>query len=171
MCVAFLTKWLRICNFLCFCSWALVSDGWRSWDDESRHWWSSNKEVFSKWKIWSQLLLVCIYIMLNNKSAFFGSNGKSMNILRKNTFCSVNKSLTNYYVIVKWLQKLRNTSVSHQNRNWLQENDRKKRNGRKSILECSPACSLHLTCLRQCSLRAAAELAVMLLVLSEICFP
>lgn len=55
--------------------------------------------------------------MLNNKSAFFGSNGKSMNILRKNTFCSVSKSLTNYYAIVKWLQKLRNTSVSHQNRN------------------------------------------------------
>lgn len=90
---------------------------WGSWNDESAQWWNSNNEVFSKWKIWSKLLLVCIGIMLNNKSAFFCSNGKSVNILIKNTYCWVSESLTNYYVIVKWIEKLRNRSMSHQNRN------------------------------------------------------
>lgn len=144
---------------------------WGSWDDESRQWWSSNNEVFSKWKIWSKLLLVYICTMLNNRRAFFCSNGKSMNVLMKNTYYWVSKSLTNYYVIVKWLEKLRNTSVSPEQKLWLQEKDWKKRNVRMSILECGPACSLHLTCLRQCSLRATAELAVLVLPLSEMSTP
>lgn len=61
--------------------------------------------------------------MLNNRRAFFCSNGKSMNVLMKNTYYWVSKSLTNYYVIVKWLEKLRNTSVSPEQKLWLQEKD------------------------------------------------
>ena len=55
-----------------------------------------------------------------------------MNILMKKTYSWVTESLTSYYVIVKWLEKSRKISESHQNRNYVY----RRRSERRQMVMC-----------------------------------